>query len=124
MNKRVLFAIALALGLVLAMVGITGSMASADGEPVVHLFNGSTDLDGEQYYLACSGVGKLYNGDPLPSDRDTLSCRAHNGPNVSGPQFNHNVADGDLSYEYATVTLDLYNGDDKLEEEQYYRAMS
>jgi len=89
----------------------------------VILHNDGDPLNGYPYYVECSGVGNLYNGETIVTQKTTLRCRARTG-SITGPWFNHDTCD-DLRYEYATVTLDLYNGTTKLTDtSKYYLEIS
>jgi len=80
---------------------------------ILSLHNEGVPLDDPKYYLDCSGIGKLYNGDLIFTDKTTLSCRARAG-SIAGPWFRFDVADSLLTYEYATVHVRLFNGDEEL----------
>jgi hypothetical protein len=74
----------------------------------IRLHNDGVELTDPKYYLEVAGVGNIYNGDVVVTDKPTWQLRARTD-SIAGPWFYWNTANSILDYEFATVHVTLYN---------------
>jgi hypothetical protein len=74
----------------------------------VRLHNDGVELTDPKYYLEVAGVGNVYNGDVVVTDKPTWQLRAR-ADSIAGPWFYWNTANTILDYEFATVHVTLHN---------------
>jgi hypothetical protein len=80
---------------------------------IVSLFNGAEVLSPPDYSLSCTGVGDLGSGVYFTNSA-TWQCRGKStvGGTIYGPYLYFPTLNTILDYEFATVTVDLFNGGD------------